>query len=238
MRVIAIAQARSGSSRFPNKVLERLGEKTILDWVIRAMDASRCIHGMALAVPAGDIDLVDIGSKHEMTVVEGSEDDVLARYISAAEIMEADAIVRLTADCPLLDPTLIDNAVEIFAGDPCDYLFVEGYPRGVGDIEILSRSALESAGSKATIREDREHVITYISNNPKLYSVRILRAPPGLCRPGYRLCVDEAEDLEAIRALYLAMGSPSTPADVRLIIETLDKHPEIRAINEHVSQRS
>jgi len=238
MRVVAIAQARLGSTRLPGKVLARVGARTVLERVVDARRDAATLDDIAVAIPVGDSELVAEGSRLGVRVVEGEELDVLSRYVHAARVLNADAIVRITADCPLLDPSVIDELVNRFRSRPSDYLSVEGYPRGVGEVEVIARAALERATEDATKDDDREHVTKFVARHVDRFSVVMLRAPDSFFRPSYRLCVDEADDLEAVRAVHRRLGEPDGPVRVSDVVALLDASPELVEINRSVHQRS
>src|SRR5450756_411411 len=137
MRINVVIQARTGSTRLPGKVLEDLGGHPVLEWVVRAAKAATQIDTVIVATStlAGDDVVAELAESFGVPVVRGSEDDVLSRYVAALDAYPADAIVRLTADCPLLDPTLIDAVAGAWAGSP--------HPR----LRINPCCALSAAGS-------------------------------------------------------------------------------------------
>lgn len=173
---------------------------------------------------------------HRFAVFRGSEADVLDRYYRAALEHRADDIVRITADCPLIDPEIIDRVVEEFFLADCDYaanILRRTYPHGL-DTEICKFSVLASAWRAATLPPEREHVTPYLrdSSRFKLHSVeRAEHLPQGY----YRWTVDELCDLEFVRAIYAHLGT-ARPFSWRAVVELLNAHPELRDINAGVVQ--
>src|SRR5579859_4018910 len=198
---IAVIQARIGSSRLPGKVLAPLGGgRSVLEYAIARCRLSRRLAGVAVATsedPADDA-VARAGERQGVTVHRGSQSDVLARYVGAADRLAADPLVRLTADSPLLDPANIDEVLASYARAPADYVCVEGYPLGLGIAECISAAALRRAHAETTAEQTfyREHVTTYLIEHPASFALRITAPPPPLHRPELRLTIDQPPDLE------------------------------------------
>jgi spore coat polysaccharide biosynthesis protein SpsF (cytidylyltransferase family) len=180
-----------------------------------------------------------IGRLMGVEVFRGSANDVLHRYIGAAEQTQAQLIVRITADCPLIDYTVIDDVIDAYRDNPADYVFIDGYPNGIGAAEVVTLSALQKA-MEETSPEDvyyREHVITYLLDNPHKFTISILPAPLALRRPELRLCVDEPADLEVVK-LICQHFHPRLDFRTAEIIDFLDRNPHISTLNSHVQQKT
>lgn len=231
-RTVAICQARLGSMRFPRKVLADVGGVPAVGRLLNNLATCKRLDDIVLAVPYGDRELIDLADKMGVNCFAGSENDVLSRYVGAAVVSDAETIVRITADCPLTDPALVDAAVDYYCGE--DYLWIQGYPKGVGDIEVMSYGALAWAHRKATEPSDREHVVNWTIRNG--VAKRPL-CPSHLYRPDYRVCLDEPSDLAAIRHVLFVLDYPRTPT-VEQVVEVLDTFPEIRDLNRAVVQVS
>jgi len=236
LRLVAVVQARLGSERLPGKVLLPLGERSLVAHLIGSLQSVGGLDEVVLAVPRRDDALVAAGLALGVEVIEGAERDVLARYALATAQTQADAVVRVTADCPLLDPDLVSLAVADYRRDPCDYLTLEGYPRGTGDVEVASADAIWWAHRDAEDPFEREHVMPHLARRPETFRCRALSAPTPLHRPDLRVCVDEQEDLDLVRRLVTLAGPPPLP--VERIVSILDDHPELVALNGRVKQRS
>jgi spore coat polysaccharide biosynthesis protein SpsF len=203
-RTVAIVQARTGSTRFPGKVLEPiLGEPLLLrqlERVTRAESLDDIV--VATTMSRGDDPLVGVAERAGYEVVRGGEADVLDRYRLAALSSHADVVVRLTGDCPLIDPGIVDEAVRAWSSHPeVDFVsnaLSETYPDGM-DTEVFSRPLLERACREARLPSEREHVTFYFWKSG-LFTVRSLEASPPLGH--LRLTVDYPEDLEWIRRVY------------------------------------
>src|SRR5665811_2153806 len=182
MRINAVIQARVGSTRLPGKVLEDLGGRSVLEWVVRAARAATQIDTVIVATStmAADDAVAGLADSLGVPVVRGSEDDVLSRFVAALDAHPADAVVRLTADCPLLDPTLIDAVVGAWAAAPThDYVstvLVRCLPRGL-DVELVSAQALRAVDRMAT-GHDRVHVTSAIYADPTAFSLLGLCVTP------------------------------------------------------------
>jgi spore coat polysaccharide biosynthesis protein SpsF len=217
MRVAAFVQARMGSSRLPGKSLLPLwGDMPLLELVLRRVGAARQVGEVVLATSdaSGDDRLAALAASLGVAVHRGPEDDVLARFAGSLEAQPADAVVRVCADNPFVDPGAIDDLVTRFrAGQPCDYASnhteASGLPDGIG-AEVVSASALRRAASEATSASDREHVTTFIRERPKEF--RILVVPPAdPAWPFLKLDVDTPEDLERMRSLAGRLPRETAP---------------------------
>ncbi len=241
MRIGTIVQARTGSTRLPGKVLRPvIGERTVLHCVLERVLRSRLVTTVILATttsPADD-EIVRLANLFSISVYRGSEEDVLSRYLVAMDTFELQAVVRITADCPLIEPTVIDEVVQLYLQSPCDYAFVESYPRGSGDAEVITYSALQCANWRAGSEfYYREHVVTFLLEHPTNFRLVIRSAPSRYIRPDLRLCVDEAADLEVVRHIYKHFA-PRTDFSLEEVIAFLDAHPEIASLNRHIQQKT
>jgi spore coat polysaccharide biosynthesis protein SpsF len=240
MRPVAIIQARLGSTRLPGKVLLPLGDSTVLDYAVRRCQLSAKLADVIIATTenASDDALAEYAKSLGVSVFRGSESDVLERYIGAAIQSQADPIVRITSDCPLIDPGIIDQAVGEYEATRADYVFIDGWPRGTGDAEVMPLSALQHAYNHSLPSDTyyREHVMTYLTDHPEEMKLHVVEVPQSLRRP-FRLCVDEQADLNVARCVCDHF-SPRIDFTVAEIIAFLDEHPEIAAKNLHVRQKN
>ena len=238
MKPIVIIQARRGSERLPDKVIAPLGDMTVVEHVIRRCRLSRAADVvLATTTAERDAAVAEIAANLGIPVFRGSEPDVLARYVGAAEMAGAQFILRVTADCPLIDPAAIDQAIDAYANG-IDAIFVDGYPNGLGDVELVTLAALREVLEITTPGETqyREHVTSYFAKNPGRFRVVTSMAPEDVRRPEIRLSVDEQPDLDVVR-LVAAHFAPRLDFSSREIIDFIDEHPEIAAMNRHVRQR-
>ena len=172
MKAAAVIQARRGSTRLPDKVLLKLGDRTVLEHVISRASVARSISNVIVATTVNkeDLKIVNLVSRKEVSVYCGSQEDVLDRYYQAAQLFKLKHIVRITADCPVIDPGIIDKVVSLHfrtKADYCSNILVPTFPDGL-DVEIFSFKTLESAWKKARLRSEREHVTPYIRKHDKM----------------------------------------------------------------------
>lgn len=247
-RVIVIAQARMGSSRLPGKVLRRAGDLTLLEHLHRRLARASTPTELVIATTtdASDDELVDVATSIGFGVHRGPVDDVLGRYAGALDALAADdddVIVRVTADCPLLDPDELDRCVTEFLARrgtafAVDYLTNQAgalrrIPRGL-DVEVASVAALRRAQREARDPGDREHVTPYLYRVPGRFRTRV-SDPPGEDLGHLRLTVDTPEDLAVVEAIVAGLGpNASTTA----IAAWLAEHPEIAGLNAGIEQKS
>lgn len=238
MKIGIIIQARTGSKRLPGKVLKKINGKTIIQILIEKAMQVKNIDEVIVATsnkPSDDI-IEKYATINDAKCFRGSEDNVLRRYVESAKLYHLDIIIRLTADCPLLNAKLINESLEQylkFANKP-DYFYIEGYPNGLGAVEILSKKGLLKCGKLAKSNFDKEHVMTFMVKNPDLFDLKILKVDKKIFRPELRVCVDTIEDLKTVREICRYFNS--TEIDPGDLIRFLDKNPQIKKINEHVKQ--
>lgn len=213
MTTIAILQARLGSTRLPGKVLMDLAGAPLLQRVIERARAIPGLDGVALATTTAERDqpLLALARDYGLPAYAGSEDDVLDRYYRAARQFGADVIMRLTADCPLLDPAVSARVLDRFRQGEVDYAgntHPPTYPDGL-DTEVFSFAALERAWRGAVLSSEREHVTPYIWKNPGVFRLANVTHTEDLS--ALRWTVDEAQDLEFVRAIYARLYRPDQP---------------------------
>lgn len=234
---VVVIQARMGSTRLPGKSLASLGELPVIDWVVRRCRMADGVDQVVVATStdASDDELADHVDAKGWLVVRGDPVDVLDRYVTALECVDHDRIVRVTGDCPFVQPVLIDAALELLDGD-VQYVATghEGrFPRGF-DCEAIAREALLAAHREATDPVEREHVTPFIARRPERFHAVALPSPVWARRPEFRLTLDEVDDLRMLRALAEGLGREPEEIDGPTVMAFLDAHPEIAAINAHV----
>lgn len=242
-QTVAIVQARTGSTRLPGKVLLPLGGTTVLGCVVERLSAASRLN--AIVVATSDLEADDAVEESArrlgVTAVRGSAGDVLARFGAAAEAMNADIVVRITADCPLIDGTLVDRMLERFDPSAFDYLsnvHPRTFPRGL-DTEIFTRRTLQSACASASKPYEREHVTPYIYEHPLDYRLDSFIDESGRDRSSFRWTLDTAEDLAFLEALY-ARFAGRAPRSIRFeeVLDLLDREPALAQINASVPQKT
>jgi len=239
LRTVAIVQARMGSTRLPGKVLMDIGGETTLCRVVRRLSRSKLITEVAIATtdsPADDA-IVSESKRLGVRCFRGSEQDVLARYLDAAEEFEADVIVRITSDCPLIDAGMTDDVLVEFFREEADFAFnavPDRLPRGL-DVEVFARKALGQAARLATDAYQREHVTPIFYERRDLFAVAALPSEQDFSR--YRWTLDTPQDLRLIRAIYAHYGNRDD-FDWREVAALMLRSPEIATLNSGVVQKS
>jgi len=238
MNIVAIIQARMGSSRLPGKVSMDLGGETVLGRVVRRLQRSRHISKIVVAtttVPADEVIVAEC-DRLEVLCFRGSEHDVLDRYYQAARANAADALVRVTSDCPLIDPELVDETVEVFRDEHADYasnVFPRTYPRGL-DTEVFSFDALDRAWREAREAHQREHVTPYLYEHPQIFKLASLSGAADYSR--YRWTLDTLEDLELLRTIYSRFHGRDD-FSWQEVLRLMEREPELAELNSQVLQK-
>ncbi len=241
-KTVAVIQAHMGSERLPGKVMLPLcGRPMIARLLYRASHPALLdeVWVAATSSPKDD-ELCKFLQKENFKVYRGSEDDVLSSYVETARKSEADFIVRLTGDCPLIDPDLIDDVIEAFLKSDYDYmkpLHEDGTIRGL-DTEIFTLDALMRADAMANDAPSREHVTLYMYRNPEQFSVGVFPFPERLKLPGARLCVDEENDFKLISTIYEELYIEGKLIPIADVLELLRQQPELLQINSEVHQKT
>ncbi|HOJ00738.1 MAG TPA: glycosyltransferase family protein [Anaerolineaceae bacterium] len=242
-RVVAIIQARMGSNRLPGKVLRDIHGKPMLAWVVERARLAATLAEVVVATTtdAGDDILAQVCKEMGVTCFRGSTFDVLDRYYQAARESEADVIVRLTADCPLIDPTLIDLVVTRFFEEKVDFAtnrlpppYQRTYPIGL-DVEVVSFSALEKAWKEALEVHEREHVMPYFYDAPGRFKILIVDHETNLGK--YRWTVDTQPDLRFVQEVIARLPDKEhfSWLDVLKIVE---EHPQLSEINAGIAHKT
>lgn len=220
-RTAIILQARMGSRRLPGKTLMTIGAQTVLEHCLTRLDAS----GLPLIVATTDRaedDAVEAEARRVgAQVFRGDADDVLSRYIAAARTFEVTTVIRATGDNPLVDADGPSRVLELARNVRADHVVECGLPVGAA-VEVVTLGALERAAALISDPYDREHVTSFIRRDPRFQSLRAM-APRHLRRPGLRLTVDTAEDLEFVRSVLESMGDEHLPA-LASVIKAADAH--------------
>jgi spore coat polysaccharide biosynthesis protein SpsF len=240
-RIVAVIQARMGSTRLPGKVLKPIAGQPLLWHIVHRLKASRLIEVIAIATTTNPLDeaIVEFGNAHNIKVVRGPEDDVLSRFALAAEQLGADIIVRVSSDAPFVDAGFIDHLVSSLIAQNGDYVLMEkGALCAHEGVDPLTRRGLSKLLQHA--HHDpvaREHVTGYFKLHPGF--VPIARAPayPALARDVGRLTVDTPDDLAFVEALHERVQARAGEASLSDLLLLLEREPHLRAINGHVKQK-
>ena len=244
MRTVAIIQARMGSTRLPGKVMRTLCGDTVLAHVVSRVKACSLVDEIVIAttVSTSDDVIATEAEKRNVRFYRGSEENVLERYYLAAKQYSADIVIRVTSDCPLLDPSILSSMLEEFVSKQSavvsiDYLsnsLVRTYPRGL-DVEIFTFTALERAYLEATQHHEKEHVTPYIYQHPEIFTVQDYIG--GVVLSSYRWTLDTEEDFRLIDEVYSALYSEGRIFKMDEIMALMEERPELKGINAHIEQK-
>lgn len=244
MKIVAIIQARMGSSRLPGKVLRPLGDRSVLAHVIARTQACPLIDEVVVATTteAHDQAIVDEALACGASGFRGSESNVLERYYQAAKQAKADVVVRITSDCPLLDPSLLTRMLEQFkqleaAGSRVDYYSntqTRSFPRGL-DAEIMTFAALERAYREASKPYEQEHVTPYLYQHPESFTVE--QWVGGEDHSALRWTLDTPEDYRLIEAIYQELYRPGEIFTTERVLALMAERPDLPQLNAHIQQK-
>jgi Spore coat polysaccharide biosynthesis protein F, CMP-KDO synthetase homolog len=240
MRTVAIIQARVGSTRLPGKVLLDLCGKTVLGRVVERTSRMTRIKDMVVATSNLESDdaVEDECRRLGVTCFRGSEDDVLDRFRGAAQALGAQQCVRITADCPLIDPQVSDDIVARFeaADPPVDYAsnkIPQSFPRGL-DTEVFTREALERSAKWARKPYHRTHVTAYMYQTPELFT--LLSVVSDVDRSDWRWTIDTPEDLAFVRSVYERFDRRSDFSWLD-VVNLIENEPSLADVNRNVVQK-
>ena len=240
MNTIAVVQARMGSTRLPGKVLMPIDDRPVLEWVLRRLNRVDRIDQIIVATTVSVVDapIRRFCQTLEVPCIAGDEQDVLSRYAQAARDFPANRIVRITADCPLIDPIVVDQTIALME-DPqavdytCNLLPQRTFPRGL-DVEVMSHDCLRRLDETTTDPRHREHVTLAVHEHPERYRTIGWVTDPG--HADLRWTVDTIEDLELVRRIAACFGNDRF--HWRSVIEAYASHPEWREINRDIIQKA
>lgn len=234
MKVIAIVQARMGATRFPNKVMQSICGTPMVGLLLQRLMRARKLDGIAVATSrdSRNAPLVKYARELGCFVYEGSENDVLDRYYQAARETQADVVVRITGDCPLVDPVLVDEVITEFTRSRADYtsnIAPPTYPDGL-DIEVFTFAALERAQREANRPQQREHVTPFIREAPGFRRTNC-EYQKDLSRE--RWTVDEPEDLIVVDHVFRHFA-PRTDFSWLEVLKLSEQRPDLFTANRHL----
>jgi spore coat polysaccharide biosynthesis protein SpsF len=238
LKTVMIVQARMTSTRLPGKVLKEVLGKPLLEYQIERLRRISSVDEIVIATTVNTTDqlIVDCCNRLGVSYFRGLEEDVLSRYYGAAVEHQADVVVRVTADCPLIDPEVCEQAITYFIEnkDDYDYLRLEHYPRGL-DTEIFSFKGLEECFREATAQPDREHVTPFFYRQPERYRVKKIYCPEDLSH--HRWTVDTPEDFELVKRIISELYPSISLFSLVDILNLLRRHSTWYFINSGVQQK-
>jgi len=240
-RIVAIIQARMGSTRLPGKVLKPIAGKPLLWHTVHRLGKSRLIEEIAIATSLNPRDdaIVEFGRQNDIRVVRGPEDNVLARFARAADLLDADIIVRVSSDAPFIDADFVDHLLDAMIEQGGDYVLLEeGAETAHEGVDPLTRRGLDKLMMDAA--DDpvaREHVTGYFKLHPDFVPIARAKPYPKLARTPGRLTVDTPDDLDFVEALHARLDAKAGEASLGDLLMLLDRDPKLREINAHVRQK-
>lgn len=242
MKVVCIVQARVGSTRLPGKVLKQICGKIVLEHDIDRLKRVKNIDEIVIATTTLEKDNAIVKECERLGVkyFRGSEEDVLSRYYYAAKENNADVVVRITSDCPLIDPEISNDVIKYYLNNKDKYDYVSNtiertYPRGL-DTEVFSFKALEKAFNEAISERYREHVTPYIWDNPKVF--RLAQYKNSQDYSDLRWTLDTEEDFELIDKIYnLLYPNMHSKFQFQNILSLYHKYPELYDMNKEIIQK-
>ena len=241
MQSIAIIQARMGSTRLPGKVLSKIKGKPMIVHIFDRLKKCQEVDHIILATSnlIQDKPLLDLAKTEGVQSFAGSEQDVLDRYYQAARQYKPNRVIRITGDCPIIDPQITDLVIKRHVEKKSDYTsntVVRSYPRGL-DTEVMTFVTLEKAAKEAQKPYEREHVTPYIYEHPESFSIEQVCAEPHRHQPNLRLTVDTPEDLELIQEIFNHLYDSDPYFSVDAVLNLMKQQPKLNKINEHIKQK-
>lgn len=239
---LAIVQARMTSSRLPGKVMRELHGAPMIARQLERIKRARMVSGVVVATSTDTSDdpLVVYLAAHGYEVVRGSLKDVLARFVRTIDKYQPESIVRLTADCPLISPTVIDEVVETYLASSVEYCsntLTPTYPDGL-DVEVVRASVLRKVHDAATDPHEREHVTLGVYRHPERFTLLNYADPSGRNRSDLRWTVDNADDFAFVQWVYAALHDSNPAFDYSDVVELIERVPEKSRTSHHAARNS
>lgn len=238
IKIVCIVQARMSSSRLPGKVMMPLAGKPVIEQVFHQLSFSRRIRQAMLAtsIDPRDEALAAWAGRSGIALFRGSLDNVLDRFYRAARQQAADAVVRVTADCPVIDPDVLDRVIEAFIDTDRDYVTNANpptFPDGL-DCEVFSMAALETAWKCAALQSEIEHVTPYIRNHPERFRLGNVASEANLQH--LRWTLDNREDYQLLSAVYDHLYRTDDCIRMGAVLALMERQPELAGLNRHLKR--
>jgi len=242
MRIVAIVESRMSSTRLFGKILLKVKNKTMLEYLIERLQKVKKINDIVIATTINKLDdqIVSIAKKKNIKFFRGSNTNVLERVINAAEKFKADIIVRVTSDCPIIDVNIINQAIDIFLNNNCHIVtnaFVRSYPDGM-DVEVLSYVTLKKSLKYAKDKDTKEHITLAIHKRPKIFKQFNLFAPLDHNWPKLGLTLDELKDYKLLKLIINHFYTKNKFFTCLDVIKFLKTRKKLLKINENVVRTS
>lgn len=242
MNVVCIIQTRMGSTRLPGKVLKQICRKTVLEHVTNRLKKVKSIDKIVIATTVLEKDNVIVKESERLNIdyFRGSEENVLSRYYYAAKEYDADVVVRITSDCPLIDSKVTEDTIQFYLDNMHKYDYVSNtlertFPRGL-DTEVFSFKALEKAFNEAVSESDKEHVTPYIWSNSNKFKLGCYKNDVDYSH--LRWTLDTIEDFDLIKKIYFYLhGQRDIAFNMNDILSLYEKYPYLLRINKKIEQK-
>jgi spore coat polysaccharide biosynthesis protein SpsF len=239
MKIVATIEARMTSSRLPGKVMLNVLNKPILSYLVDRLKTISLIDEIVLATTSNKSDdiLEEFANKNKINCFRGSENNVLERVINAGLEVNADLIVEVTGDCPILDPLIVDQTIRVFLNNNVDYVsnnHIRSYPDGM-DVQVFKLQTLIQSSKLTNDKLDQEHVTLFIRNHPELYSKINLVAPHNLHWPDLGLTLDEESDYILLKTIIENFNGLNFTCSQA--IDFIKQNPYLLEINKQVKRK-
>jgi len=240
-KITAIIEARMTSTRLPGKHMLTAGGKPMIQHLVDRLKRVTSLDEIVMATTVNDADepLVELAKKSGIQFFQGSEADVMSRVIGAAETVEADNIVGITGDCPVIDPLLVEQAIRMFFNNTCAYVnnaAVPGYPGGM-NTQVYELASLKKSAEMTDDPLDHEHVTSHIFRNSELFPPLYLVPSPDLYWPELKLELDEPADYKLLKRIIEYFGQKNPFFSCREVIDLLRTKPDWLEINRNVLRK-
>jgi len=241
MKIVATIEARMTSSRLPGKVLLPAQGKPMLYHLVNRLKAVPSINEIVLATTINSTDdvLIDFAKQESILSYRGSEEDVMSRVIGAAETADADVIVEITGDCPIIDPGLVEQTIQMYLHHEAAYVsntHISSYPDGM-DTQVFSLESLKRSAAMTDDPLDHEHVSLHMRNHPEIFPHVHLIAPRSLHWPSLGLTLDEQADYLLLKKIIETLNPKNPLFSCLDTIELLKQNPDWLEINRHVVRK-
>jgi len=241
VKIVATIEARMTSSRLPGKVLLPVLGKPILYYLVSRLKSVSLIDDIIIATTTNSMDdvLVKFSENEGVLHYRGSEKDVLTRVIGAGEIAKADIIVEITGDCPIIDPEIVEQTIQMFLHHDAAYVsnaHIRSYPDGM-DVQVFTLENLKKSGTMTQSPLDREHVSLHMRNHPDIFPPIHLVAPTSLWWPDLGLTLDESADYELLKLIIEYFSDKDPLFSCLDVIRLLQANPDWVKINQTVSRK-
>jgi spore coat polysaccharide biosynthesis protein SpsF len=237
MNVVAVIQARMNSRRLPNKVLLPLSGRTVLEHIYNRLKYCKTLNEIVVATSSADLDqsIVKLCQQINIKYYKGNLEDVLDRFYQVATLYKADVIVRITGDCPVIDPNIVDEVVNYYLNDDYDFCSLSGdFPDGL-DCQVFKFQALKKSWKEAKLPSDREHVGSYIEKTcPKLFKIGSFKKFKDLAH--HRWTLDEPKDYAFLKEIFSRLYNKDKFFCTADILKLLEKEPDLFEINREIKR--